>query len=88
MLTNEEITARVEIAFLPLRCIAEVWDYGQKLRFQVLDANDKNVLRLRSLVLERLRDEKQLEQMLQLARSRVRAKGFTFQRTTRPEETR
>src|SRR5437667_237732 len=67
MLSHEEITARIERAFLPLRCVAEIWDNGQSLRFQVFDANDNSVLRIRALRLDELRDEKQLEQALQLA---------------------
>ena len=80
MLSHEEITARIERAFLPLRCVAEIWDNGQSLRFQVFDANDNSVLRIRALRLDELRDEKQLEQALQLARSRIRAQGLYLQK--------
>ena|SRR6266404_1072489 len=78
MLTNHEIVARVESAFEPLRCVAELRDYGQKLRFQVLDAKDRKVLGFRAVVLNDVRDEVQLTHVLRLARCRVRARGFSL----------
>jgi hypothetical protein len=79
MLTNHEIVARVESAFEPLRCVVELTDYGQKLRFRVLDAKDRKVLRVRSVVHD-VRDEVQLTHVLRLARCRVRARGFTLRK--------
>jgi len=42
MLSNEEICSRVEMAFSPYRCVAEIWDYGQKLRFRVFGSTDED----------------------------------------------
>ena len=63
-------------AFPPLRCTAEIRDDEKKLRFRVFDSNDKGVIRMENLVLDDVRDEIQLEQILQQVRFRLEAKGF------------
>gem|GEM_PF-2040712 len=80
MRTNEEIKAIVETAFKPLRCVAEVWDYDQKLRFRVFDEKDRGIVRLPSLVLRNLRDESQLRDVLSVVRERVQERGFHLDR--------
>jgi hypothetical protein len=57
MLTDEEIKkikVRLEDAFNPLRCVAEVWDYKQKLRFKVFDHNDQGIIEMPEIVLRDL----------------------------------
>jgi len=78
MLTDEEIKAKVRAAFSPLRCVAEIWDHKAKLRFRVFDSKDNGIINMPSIVLREVRDEKQLKQVLQGARSRVEAKGFVL----------
>jgi hypothetical protein len=75
MNTNEEIRAAIEAAFKPLRCVAEIWDFGQKLSFRVFDAKDHTVLTVPNEVLESLRDVPGLEALIQDARSRIAANG-------------
>jgi hypothetical protein len=77
LLTDEQIAARAETAFLPLRCVAEIRD-GRKLRFTVFNSKDKRILSMRTVVLSDVRDENHLAQVLQIARSRIRAKGFVL----------
>jgi hypothetical protein len=77
MLTDEQIAVRVESAFLPLRCAVEI-SGGRKLRFTVFSGKDKAILTRRGVVLHDLRSEEQLAQVLQFARSRIRARGFSL----------
>ncbi len=77
MLTNEEIVARIERAFLPLRCVVEI-RHGLKVRFRVVDARNNTILRMKMRPLNEIRDETQLAQLLQYVRSRIRAKGFVL----------
>lgn len=74
-LSDDEIRMAVEAAFRPLRCVAEVWDYNQKLRFRVFDPSDRGVLTVPSLVLRELRDKSNLISVLSAARSTVEEKG-------------
>ena len=76
MLSNDEIRTIVEQAFRPLRCVAEIWDYEQKLRFRVFDSNDVGVLRMDSAVLRDLRDAQNLRNVLSGARETIEEKGF------------
>ncbi len=77
--SNDEIKIAVEATFRPLRCVAEVWDYDQKLRFRVFDSNDRGVLRVPSLVLRELRDKSNLKSVLSAARATVEEKGFRLE---------
>jgi hypothetical protein len=76
MRTNEEIRRVVELAFKPLRCVAEVWDYDHKLRFRVFDPQDRGIVVMPDLVLRNLRDEDQFRDALNAAREAVEEKGF------------
>lgn len=78
MLTNDEIVARVRSAFSPLRCAAEIRDHNAKLRFRVFDDKDNGIFRMPAIMLNEIRDEKQLEQVLQGVRSRLLGKGFAL----------
>ena len=51
MLSNEKIRDAVEKAFRLLRCVAEISDYDQKLRFRVFDDRHQGIVRVPSLVL-------------------------------------
>ncbi|MGO4125743.1 hypothetical protein AB4Z01_15180 [Inquilinus sp. YAF38] len=70
MLTDEEIQEIVRDTFAPLRCKTEIWDYGAKLRFKVLDASNKTVLEMPSIPLHEIRDRNQLDQVLEGAKQR------------------
>ena len=75
MKTNEEIRVAVEAAFKPLRCVMEIWDFGQKLSFRVFDAKEHTVLTVPDEVLGNLRDGPALEALIQDARTRIAANG-------------
>jgi hypothetical protein len=81
MLTDEkiqDIKARLEGAFKPLRCVVEVWDYKQKLRFKVFDDNDEDIIEMPEIVLRDLSNESHLQDVIQEARARVRPKGIVL----------
>ena len=71
MLTDDEIKDRVENAFSPHRCVAEVFDYNQKLRFKVFGKNDESLAEMPSIILRKVRDPQILEQILAEVRSRI-----------------
>jgi hypothetical protein len=75
MLTNEEICSRVEAAFPSYRCITEIWDYGQKLRFRVSSANDEPLITMDGLILSSVRDSASLDSLLDSVRQRLEKVG-------------
>ncbi len=76
--TDAEIRSIVENAFRPLRCVAEIWDYDQKLRFRVFGANQESVVTCENLVLRTLHDDNTLSSIVGMARRVVEEKGFTL----------
>lgn len=72
MLTNEEICYRVEAAFPPYRCVAEIWDYGQKLRFRVSSSNDEPLITMDGLILSSVRDSTSLDSLLVSVHQRIK----------------
>ena len=78
MASEDEIKAIVVAAFKPLRCVAEVCDYGQKLQFKVFDEKDMGILEEKNLVLRNLSDKAQLRGVLSDARQRLLVKGYRF----------
>jgi hypothetical protein len=77
-LTDETIIEKTTSAFLPLRCVAEIWDYDFKLRFKVFDKNGKEIIEVPDITLDKVREEHQLDELLSLVRSRLEEKGFTL----------
>ena len=75
-LSTEQIRDAVEGAFKPLRCVAEIWDYNEKLRFKVFDADDHTAIQAPRLVLRGLRDRDDLAHLLASVREDIEAKGF------------
>ena len=75
MISNDEIKEEIESAFSPLRCVAEIWDYGQKLRFKVFDGSDEGVIEMPSIGIGDISDESDLRRLLESARERVEQKG-------------
>jgi len=81
MLTDENINNikfRVEGAFKPLRCVAEIWDYKQKLRFKVFDNDNHGIIEIPSIVLRDLTDESRLQDVIEQTREQVKSKGFVL----------
>lgn len=68
MLTNDEIFSAVETAFSPYRCVPEIWDYGQKLRFRVFDAEDQPIIKMSEVILSSIRDVTALNSLFEVAR--------------------
>lgn len=73
MLTDEEIVTRIERAFAPLRCVAQIYDYRARLRFKVFDENGNGVIERPEILLGTIRDETQLEDLLADVRARISA---------------
>lgn len=71
MLTNEEICSLIEVSFPPYRCVAEIWDYGQKLRFRILDDTERPIVTMPEVVLSSIRDLSALEFLCEAVRQRL-----------------
>jgi hypothetical protein len=73
----EAVKAIVQGAFTPLRCVAEVFDYDQKLRFRVFNEKENGVLRTEepSLILQAPLNKSKLRDVLTFAREQIVAKG-------------
>lgn len=75
MLSNEEIRSRVESAFFPYRCVAEIWDYDKQLRFRVFSSEETPLVTMKELVLSSVREPSALESILASVRSRIEDRG-------------
>ena len=64
MLSDQDICSRIEAAFPPYRCVAEIWDYGQKLRFRVFSSNDEALITMAEVVVSSVRDSGALESLI------------------------
>jgi hypothetical protein len=75
MMTDQQIVSAVQAAFSPLRCTAEIWDYGKKLRLRVFDANDKIIITYPKQVLDAIRNVESLRAFLEMVRAQVQGEG-------------
>ena len=68
MLTLEAVTkikVELESAFKPLRCRAQVYDSGEKLRFRVFDRDYDTACEMADLSLRALLDQSLLSDVIQ-----------------------
>ncbi len=80
MLTDEglaKVKAELRGAFTPFRCVAEDFDYKQKLRFKVFDRSGDGIVEVREVVLNKL-NESLLQGIIRETRDLIRAKGFVL----------
>jgi hypothetical protein len=75
MRTDAEIKSIIEGAFNPLRCVAEVWDYGKKFRFRVFGPDDKPLIRFEKLNMRDARSDSNLSLILAGVRDRIEENG-------------
>jgi predicted RNase H-like HicB family nuclease len=75
---NEQIRKELEQAFLPLRCVARIWDYGVRIKFRVFDEQDNMLFEEPELILRHLRQAGALEQVIDKARNAIRKGGVVF----------
>lgn len=71
MLSNEEICNFVRAAFLPRRCVAEIWDYECKLRFRVFDEQGKPAISMEKIILNSIRHETELQALCNQVQSKI-----------------
>jgi hypothetical protein len=74
----EKIRLRVESAFNPLRCVAEIWDYKAKLRFKIFDTKGQGIVELTNVTLDGMSSAGNLEDLIQGVRREITAKGFAL----------
>jgi hypothetical protein len=79
VLENEQIRATIAGAFTPLRCVAELWDGAQKIRFKVFDDHGGVIVEMPVLVIRTVRDERLLRELIDDVRQRIQAKGFALE---------
>lgn len=76
MLTNDQIKDIVEHAFRPLNCVAQITDYDHLLKFKVIDAEGNEILKKSDTVVEEVRDETNLREVLSVVREHMKDQGF------------
>ena len=74
-LTVENAAEIISSAFAPLRCVAEPWDYGHRVRFRVFDAADEPLLGKEDLLRRQFTDPRRLESAIAQARDNLSDRG-------------
>lgn len=69
-----EIKAKIDDAFQPLHCRMQVYDYGQKFRFKILDRNADTAFELADIPVGDLVDDSYLTEMIEAAKSHIEAR--------------
>jgi hypothetical protein len=75
-LTAESAARIIELAFAPLRCVAEPWDYGARIRFRVFNSSDEPALTVAELLKNQFSDASRLELFIEAGRCTLVDRGF------------
>lgn len=75
-ISEEEVKKIIESAFQPYRCVAEIWDYGQKIRFKVFDKKGNGIFERRRIILREVSDKKRLENFLMAIKNEIEKQGI------------
>ena len=74
--TLSETIASIEQAFLPLRCVVELFDNELQLRFRVFNMHDQRVFTASRALVDRARTPAGLSNMVLRSRTCVVRRGF------------
>ena len=75
-LTADNAALIICAAFTPLRCVAEPWDYGERVRFRVFDSSDEPVLTVDELLKKQFADAGDLRSVVNSWRTALAERGF------------
>ncbi|OGW12090.1 MAG: hypothetical protein A3G93_07085 [Nitrospinae bacterium RIFCSPLOWO2_12_FULL_45_22] len=75
-MTNEEIKQKLEASFHPYRCVAEIWDYRQKIRFHIFDQNDKPIITAPEIVIPKINRESWLSSLIRQTKDEIKRKNY------------
>ncbi|WP_424193209.1 hypothetical protein ACMYR3_16470 [Ampullimonas aquatilis] len=73
----ENVVEIINSAFAPLRCVAELWDYGFRIRFRVFD-KDEPLLNVDEILKPQFSDHSRLCFIINEARSNLTSRGFNL----------
>jgi len=74
-LALDRVVEIIRVAFKPLRCGVEVFDYEQRIRFRVFGSDDKPLLTMSDMKVSLAQDPTDLEDTIRHARERIAKKG-------------
>ena len=69
-----EIKAKIDDAFKGLHCRTQVYDYGQKFRFKILDQDHDTAFEISDVPVRDLADDSYLTEIIQAAKSHIEAR--------------
>jgi len=75
-LTTEQAVRAIQHAFAPLRCEAEIWDKGQKMRFRLFGPNDSTLLKADEITRAQFQDHTSLSSTIEITRDTLARYGF------------
>ncbi|VVO30236.1 hypothetical protein [Pseudomonas fluorescens] len=76
----------IKLAFAPMRCEAEPWDYDHRIRFRVFDSSDEPALTVEELLKHEFSNASSLESAINSWRSRLAQRGFDLDRWVFPRD--
>lgn len=75
-MTPHEIKQSIIKGFLPYRCVAELWDYEDKIRFRVYDENNKPIITIPELEVNAIKNQSELESLIKFYKAEIKNLGF------------
>ena len=84
-LSIETTKKSIETAFLPLECVVEVSDYGQRFGFRVYGPQQEHLLTVEDILSHEARHRHGLADLIESARRKVAAKGYELRPWAAPQ---
>lgn len=84
-LSIETMKKSIETAFLPLECVVEVSDYGQRVGFRVYGPQQEHLLTVEDILSHESRHRHGLTDLIESARRKVAAKGYELRPWAAPQ---
>ena len=75
-LTLEAAIKEIEAAFKPLKCVVEVFDHEQKIRWRVFDGDGKPLLTMKAAMVWEVRNSNLLDPIVSACRTKLEQQGY------------
>jgi len=72
----EKIKQILEASFSPFRCVAELYDFDERIRFRVFDKNNKAIITISEKIINEKFSDTSLKSIIKSTKNEIKKKGY------------
>ena len=75
----EEIKQKLEASFNPYRCVVELWDFNDRIRFRVFDKNNETIITVPEIIItNKTFNDSSLASLIKKTKEEIKKKNYAI----------